>query len=139
MTKLKTGDRVVPGLNTTERIVEAIKKAEIIEDCINGRLSIAIAYCNLEDEISSVIGQERWISVEDRLPEENQDTMFCSVNIRNLIGVPILPSVTTGYYQSGNFYSWVSRDKMPVTHWQPLPAPPLSDLTPPKTDTTNGK
>lgn len=105
-------------MNTTERIVEAIRKADIVKWLDEGKLYAAIA---------SVIGQERWISVKDRLPEVGQRVDVWVVNT-----VDEEKSFRhNNFLFDGGFPN--DNPQRLVTHWQPLPAPPLSDLTPPKT------
>ena len=73
-----------------------------------------------------------WISVEDRLPDEN------SLNKKFLVYLPKYNDVTIGkyshYYYGIGFYSISSEDENgyplyigeKVTHWAELPDPPES-------------
>lgn len=64
-----------------------------------------------------------WISVEDRLPEEDLEIlMFADV------GEAIVGKLTDQGWISGNqFVSWDyiwNHDIKEITHWMPLPEPP---------------
>ena len=56
----------------------------------------------------------QWISVEDRLPEDNSPVIACDSIAKK--------SVLASFHHSwwGHPYILIG----PVTHWQPLPAPP---------------
>jgi len=62
-----------------------------------------------------------WISVDERLPSDNEDV---------LIYVDIIPGrIRTAYLvrRSGKFYDFGTRRNgkhVQPTHWMPLPAPP---------------
>lgn len=64
----------------------------------------------------------KWISVEERLPEDEQDVLVC-VN-KN--------TIDTGYCSFGydpsvrNWWVYASMSNN-VTHWMPLPEPPKED------------
>ena len=69
-------------------------------------------------EAADMLVQGKWISVEDRLPEEGQ-----SVIVHYLDGwMPIAHLLNGKWYQSGGETSWLS-----VTHWMPLPEPPKEE------------
>lgn len=67
-----------------------------------------------------------WISVKERLPNENQEILFCNNDIRDWNGNPVQTTAHCGYFaNNGNFYSWLdSLDRFTPTHWMPLPEPP---------------
>jgi len=70
-----------------------------------------------------------WISVKDRLPEDMEEVLFSSTNIKDMEKNPVKPRVLTGYYLCrGVFRSWLSRDNFYPTHWMPLPQPPKTNL-----------
>ena len=69
---------------------------------------------------------DRWISVEERLPEEREpSSKHLSVNVH----IWIYNSLGEGYYDyRQNNWVIVSDDYWmhePVTHWQPLPKKPI--------------
>lgn len=85
-----------------------------------------------------------WISVKDRLPNENEAVNIAWVN-RNPVSyyrhIKNLPFVATGVYCRGSWYWWSSTvqdflgeygrcdidlmdEAIEVTHWMPLPEPP---------------
>jgi hypothetical protein len=55
-----------------------------------------------------------WVSVEERLPEQESRVLFC------LKGGAMI----AGYFFENHFYSGDSYCFKTVTHWQPLPEPP---------------
>ena len=62
----------------------------------------------------------KWISVEERLPEEDDDVLMMTDM-----------GMSMGYYCRDSFIdSWVdyvNSDSKCVTHWMPLPEPPKED------------
>jgi hypothetical protein len=78
-----------------------------------------LQYCQEAVQFApSVEAEPKWISVEERLPEEKQ-----SVLVHYVDGwMPIAFLLDGKWYQSGGETSWLS-----VTHWMPLPEPPKMD------------
>lgn len=61
----------------------------------------------------------KWISVKDRLPEIETDTLL--VCVKSYDGD--LLSDTDGF-QDGKFVYWSNQTGCSITHWMPLPEPP---------------
>lgn len=66
-------------------------------------------------------GKGEWISVEDRLPEENGRYLVC-VNISHLAFENLTAIAIMAYGKSHGFYLYNDNEK--VTYWMPLPEPP---------------
>ena len=65
--------------------------------------------------------QSEWISVEERLPEENGRYLVC-VNVSHLAFTNLTIIAVMEYGKKHGFYLY-SEDE-PVTHWMPLPEAP---------------
>jgi hypothetical protein len=124
-------------MNTTERIVEAVKK-----EC-PAIFNMGDFEPPLRTAIASVIGKESWISVEERLPEDRWDEhQYPTISYPQNVVISTGKTYTAAYDREkkiwfvGNLLEYyegkniVDEPRIRVTHWQPLPAPPLSDLTP---------
>lgn len=81
---------------------------------------IKVAILNKEPQ------KEEWVSVEDRLPEPDEEEVLC-VNIETGNYFPICK-----YSKEYGFYRAHPCNRSPlgfyngVTHWRPLPAPPIT-------------
>ena len=124
---------------TPEEIKETLKRCHMrvasckgcayweCRECENKHALDALAYIEalemytvLHRIASDVLieGKPKWISVEDRLPEEKE-----SVLVHYTDGwMPIAFLLDGKWHQSGGETSWLS-----VTHWMPLPEPPKED------------
>jgi hypothetical protein len=111
-------------MNTTERIVEAVKKAAHTRNYITG---ISIDSEALYNAIDSVIGRESWISVSDQMPEDGEKVLCYSEKYKDTFSAICNNKNNDGRFQRGTAFYWAGTE---ISHWQPLPAPPLSDLTP---------
>jgi len=69
---------------------------------------VMLKYANQKVEAAG----NRWISVNDRLPEKYGE-YFCSTKARPHGWVVVYAKV-----------GWICSDDYPVTHWMPLPEPP---------------
>ena len=72
--------------------------------------------------------EERWISVEDELPERGEDVLI--ITPQNLVHIAAYKyrnwqSKAPVFVSGIDGYSWRN-----VTHWMPLPAPPSSSEIP---------
>lgn len=81
-----------------------------------------------------------WVSVKDRLPEEEQDVVFASFYFWSWSQTAELDSIVSGYFRKGGFHPYTSGLEasnydggasiylnMSPTHWMPLPDPPRSE------------
>lgn len=68
-------------------------------------------------EMAKYLQEERWISVEDELPEEG-DMVLVALKNR------IMTITTTSYCVDGEWYDYGNKIHGGVTHWMPLPNPP---------------
>lgn len=69
----------------------------------------------------NVGSKSEWISVEERLPEENGRYLVC-VNISHLAFENLTAIAIMAYGISHGFYLYNENEK--VTHWMPLPEAP---------------
>lgn len=67
--------------------------------------------------LQASVAVQQWISVRERKPDDPQDCMFYSDDLRN--PVPML----IGLYIRGKF-KCAGHEMVNVTHWAPLPAAP---------------
>ena len=77
--------------------------------------------CELRLYRSGAISVDKWINVDERLPEENGRYLVC-VAIRHLVFEDLTMVVIMGYNKIKGF-DVVSGEEI-VTHWMPLPEPP---------------
>ena len=70
---------------------------------------------------------QKWISVEERLPELEEEVLVCDIdNDRNYKDVWSLEDDEDGgVVWAGKNGEWYSLDE--VTHWMPLPEPPKGE------------
>ena len=62
---------------------------------------------------------DRWISVKDKLPENTDHVLCCTVNKAGK------QNIVRGYYDAeSNGGMWACGMNNNVTHWMPLPDPP---------------
>jgi hypothetical protein len=82
----------------------------------------------LTAELQQVREAERWVKVQDRLPERDVRPQCASVFVSALVGEEVISPVwycyeSAGYFKAGK---WYSRGELVwgVTHWRPLPSAP---------------
>jgi len=69
----------------------------------------------------------KWISVDDRLPDENQPCAIYLWSPKVDIGGMILPEFkcySYGLFFDGEFHHDSNYPDAKLTHWMPLPEPP---------------
>ena len=108
---------------TREQIIESLRSCAKNEscakrcvyekesfDCETGKACLDM----LMDQAADMLEQDapRWISVKDRLPENDDEVAIASGSY-----------MTTGYYD-GEWHGMLSY----VTHWMPLPEPPKEEI-----------
>lgn len=77
--------------------------------------------------LSSTPKAGEWVSVNDGLPNEGEGNRVIIFADKR---PPFNPEVLWGYYEARQWYTqWGRCDR--VTHWQPLPAPPLKQASKP--------
>ena len=79
-----------------------------------------IEWEDLKGYINSLLESENWISVKDKLPDNNIEVLLY---VNDGLGM----YVSHGYYDSEREHAkWreCSLNLMTVTHWRPLPKPP---------------
>lgn len=77
--------------------------------------------CELQLYRDGVIKNSEWISVDDRLPEENGRYLVC-VNVSHLAFTSLTIIVVMEYGKNHGFY--LQNETETVTHWMPLPEAP---------------
>jgi hypothetical protein len=85
-------------------------------DCETVEVSMASELLDLRADIA-----QRWISVEDRLPN-NDDYVLVYINYRTLIYYENDFGINIGYYDENGWR--IGRDYVKVLFWMPLPEPP---------------
>ncbi len=70
----------------------------------------------------------KWVNVKNRLPENNQEILVYSISLERKCGKKLSP-LACYYYNGFKTYNdkesqkWL--DSVEITHWMPLPKPPL--------------
>ena len=69
-----------------------------------------------------------WISVKDRLPEENERVLACYINSLRKDRPPrmMVGEGTSTQIVKGKVYLWCGGWRS-ITHWMPLPQPPKAE------------
>lgn len=81
--------------------------------------------CQYAAALSKIAELENpWISVKDKLPEENGRYLVYVENIANYHHLPQNTILADWFFKSWNFTGW---EYNKVTHWMPLPKNPESE------------
>lgn len=90
---------------------------KVVSQCISSD------YCHGWND--AVDAMPRWISVEERLPEDQKNIL--TVNGHREIRVMAL------WHKHGDSWTWILNERFrhfnDITHWMPLPEPPKEDTT----------
>ena len=97
-------------MDVMEKLVELIESARYW----GSNTSEEIA----ENLIANGVTMQEWISVKDRLPEDQEEVLVCT---RSKNGVR---NIDKGYMAIDRF---IHRGRAEVTHWMPLPKPPKGE------------
>ena len=76
------------------------------------------AYVEALDAAIKTLDRMTWISVKDRLPENDNHVLCCTETKKGMKNVII------GYYMNG---AWRCGMNSNVTHWMPMPEPPKGE------------
>lgn len=88
-------------------------------------VSYAIAQ---RERVLELEARERWISVKERSPDPN-----CYVQVTNSESPRYLPGTARVLLdEDGQIEFWFASARLTVTHWKPLPAPPVEAQLPQK-------
>ena len=99
------------GCATSQQIIDALEYIQQLEYRI-GELTGKVAQLEA--------AQQKWISVEDRLPDAGEKVIVCGVKNGMQVGA------FRGKLRSGNNRRWWWKNNtiLEVTHWMPLPSMP---------------
>ena len=93
-------------------------------------------WSNRAEKAEQQLERYRWVSVDERLPDEVVDIDECTRVIKDVLtfgvddGDPIYACagwVPPKYPNGGNWYSTEGRITYPITHWMPLPPTEASE------------
>lgn len=101
-------------MDVMERLVELLTEFYGCDPMYYGVDALAIAH----HLIAHGVTVQEWISVKDRLPEDQEDVLVCT---RSKNGVR---NIDKGYMAIDRF---IHRGRAEVTHWMPLPEPPKGE------------
>ena len=99
----------------TNKTAEEVLTEVMTNSCYNADFRLSRPY--IIEAMEEYAGQSKWVSVEERLPEDGEYVLAHYTNEFN--GVPMIYVCSIN---DGVFYDDLS--KVNVTHWQPLPTPP---------------
>ena len=111
------------------------KLVELLRHCVTQNITldpdawdavIAVDYGKMADSLmESGVTIQKWISVKDRLPEENERVLACYINPLRKDRPPrmMVGEGTSTQIVKGKVYLWCGGWRS-ITHWMPLPSPP---------------
>ena len=109
-------------MDVREKLVELLKEVVVIQQCGFGdpRPTYETAARYL---ISHGVTVQEWISVDDRLPENNQWTL-CFMKDKSFGTFRVFQWNYIDWQWNDGNERWKEKD---VTHWMPLPQPPKGE------------
>jgi len=88
-------------------------------DCTAGIAADALALIRQQQErIAELEAAQQWISVKDRLPEEDVDVIAYNCNYQQIAAYTTNPT---------KYWYTISGSTISPTHWMPLPEPPKEE------------
>ena len=108
-----------------EGCLYGIDAEKVESDCVDALLKDALAYIKQLEAV-----QPKWISVEDRLPEDNLNVLVYAIgdNENSVIAMTDYTHKMYGYNIEGWHSPWqYFFYEYKITHWMPLPEPPKED------------
>lgn len=96
-------------------------------DYLNDLLIALLTVIDVLEQSSDIEAEPEkgWISVKDRLPEEEQKVLC--VTCDEEIVIAEFSHFSYDFGRRGEWHYWGIRPPEFVTHWQPLPTPPKED------------
>ena len=112
--------------NFTEQESSALLYLKLARDLGANDISINKSTCEVIVNLVERLMQKAnggWISVEDRLPDNDDRVLVCYYNSKLKFNITYIDSYN-GYDKWENFDRWYDKKVWKVTHWQPLPNEP---------------
>ena len=109
-----------------EGCLYGIDAEKVESDCVDALLKDALAYIKQLEA-----AQPKWISVEDRLPEDNLNVLVYAIgdNENSVIAMTGYTHKMYGYNIEGWRSPWqYFFYEYKITHWMPLPEAPKEDV-----------
>ena len=116
-----------------KEFVDATRPTGICEICTSNVIS---RYEPLQARVQELEQERRWISVEERLPEEGQPVLIDFGNNEITVGIWFWENEPEEWSNGTDYVGWQHWDYRwdkffpsdePPLHWQPLPQPPKEE------------
>ena len=99
-------------MDVREKLIEILRKPIFPHELVDPTEAVA------DYLLDSGVTVQEWISVKDRLPEDQEEVLVCT---RSKNGIR---NIDKGYMAIDRF---IHRGRAEVTHWMPLPQPPKGE------------